>query len=332
MDDNTSGNSGIAKRIPSDDLYVELSADGKLNSTYFALSIASATIATLGLLENSTAVIIGAMIIAPLLMPIQGIAFGVLHARFTLVRQAFITLMAGIFVALSVSYVLGILFRFETFGSEVAARTYPTILDLGIALAAGSIGGYAKVNRKLSSSVAGTAIAVALMPPLCVVGIEFARANLVAAGGAFLLFFTNVLGITLACMLAYIAGGYANFHQARLRLLGMVGAVLLLILPLGSNLMRLLRETNVETAIRASLDQTVTFSHVTVVALKMNWLKTPPDVRVDVLANHEITPTQVELVEQFVQRRTGIQVHLHVGVTQVQEVTNAAPNETPSVR
>ncbi len=85
--------------------------------------------------------------------------------------------------------------------SEVLSRSKPNLLDLGIAIAASGISGYAKVNSKISASVAGTAIAVALMPPICVIGLGLAKFDLSLSLGATLLYLTNFLGISLACML-----------------------------------------------------------------------------------------------------------------------------------
>ncbi len=303
--------------------------DCRLDIAFAALTTASAAIATFGLLENSVAVIIGAMIIAPLLMPIEGISFGILNGDFFLVRRAGITLVVGALSALLISYLIGLVFGFVTFGSEVAARTHPTLLDLGIAIFAGAIGGFAKIRRDLSASVAGTAIAVALMPPLCVLGLELSRGAFQFGAGSSLLFATNVLGITLACMAVYLISGYADFHQARIRLLGIVGIVLLLTIPLAANLLHLIDQTRVERAVRTSLGRTVTFSRLSVISLNVNWLSTPPEIDVVVRSAQAVTPTQIGLVEQFVKRQTGRSFHLVIDVSRVEEVTSS-PSPAPS--
>ncbi|MBC5799215.1 MAG: DUF389 domain-containing protein [Candidatus Eremiobacteraeota bacterium] len=304
-------------------LLATLLGDARLNLPFVALTAASAAIASLGLLENSTAVIIGAMIIAPLLMPIQGISFGVLHGDGRLTYRAVATLAAGSALALLISYLLGLVFGYGALGSEATARTYPTLLDLGIAVCAGAIGGFAKIRRDLSASVAGTAIAVALMPPLCVVGLEMSRMHAQLAGGALLLFMTNVLGITVACMAAYLIGGYADFRHVRMRLLGAAAIVLLLLVPLGANLLRLIEQAQIEHAILASLTGTVTFSQVSLVNLKVNWLASPPEVTIVVRSGHAITPTQIALVEAFVKRKMRKDFRLIVDVGRFDEVTSS---------
>lgn len=99
--------------------------------------------------------------------------------------------------------------------SEVVAPSKPTLLDLGIAVAAGGISGFAKVQPKVSGTLAGTAIAVALMPPICVIGLGLSQGNWSLSLGATLLYLTNLLGITLSCMLTFLIAGYTPLKRAR---------------------------------------------------------------------------------------------------------------------
>jgi uncharacterized hydrophobic protein (TIGR00271 family) len=311
-------------------LRATLFEDSRLNLAFAACSIASAAIATFGLLQNSAAVIIGAMIIARLMMPIQGVTFGVLNVDFRLIRRAVATLLAGAGVSVLIGYVLGIVFSYVELGDVAAAFTSPTLLDLGIAIFAGSIAGFAKLRRDLVASVAGTAIATSLMPPLCVVGLELARGHGSLAGAALLLFVTNVLGITLACMAMYFIGGYANFERARMGLLGTLVLVLLLAIPLAANFLRLVEQTQVERAVRTTLAQTTTFAGVELVSLKIDWSTDPPNVDMVVRSGHVITPRQIGLVETFVDTRTRRHFHFIVDVSQVQVVTSSPSSPPPS--
>lgn len=151
-------------------LHADLSDESLLNASYLILTVSSCAIATLGLLTNSAAVIIGAMLIAPLMLPIRGLAYGALQGNIALFRQGVAAIAVGTFLSIAIAYSIGILVRIPAYGSEVLARSAPNLLDLGIAVAAGSISGYAKVDPKVSASLAGTAIAVALMPPVSVIG------------------------------------------------------------------------------------------------------------------------------------------------------------------
>ena len=177
--------------------------EAELDYDYIVLTLGACLIATFGLLSNSAAVIIGAMLVAPLMSPIRSVAFGILEGELVLVKTGLQALAVGTVISIALSAIVGLGSGFLAYGSEVASRSSPTLLDLGIAITAGGLSGYAKVQPKLSSTLAGTAIAVALMPPLCVVGLGLAQGNEVLTIGAGLLYLTNLLGITLACMLAF---------------------------------------------------------------------------------------------------------------------------------
>ena len=156
------------------DLGSALALQARFSNSFVILTLGSSAIATLGLLENSAAVIIGAMIIAPLLAPIQALAYGVLDGSLEHIRASCISLVAGSVLAVGVSTLLARGLGLTILGTEVTSRTHPNLLDLGIAIAAGLVGGFARTRPGISNTIAGTAIAVALMPPLCVIGIGVA--------------------------------------------------------------------------------------------------------------------------------------------------------------
>ncbi len=185
-----------ADRNTREEMTSALIEGSSLSANYVVLILASCAIATFGLLENSPAVIIGAMIIAPLMPVIEATAYGALEGSAPVFWRAVITLTCGVTIAVALSAVLARSVGLSDFGSEILSRTRPNLLDLGIALAAGAVGGFARVRPSIANTVAGTAIAVALMPPLCVVGIGIAAGEWQTSRGALLLFITNLLGIT----------------------------------------------------------------------------------------------------------------------------------------
>ncbi|HVA36904.1 MAG TPA: DUF389 domain-containing protein [Candidatus Dormibacteraeota bacterium] len=296
--------------------------DSRANLAFVVLLVSSCTIATLGLVENSAAVIIGAMIIAPLLAPIQGLAFGALEGQVSLFRRSLVTLAIGTAVSIVISYTLGMLIGVPTLGSEVIIRSRPTILDLGIAIAAGVVGGFARVRADLSGTVAGTAIAVALMPPLCVIGLGLAHEQPTMSLGAAVLFATNLLGIVLACMVVFLVSGYTTPKRARTALAWTLLLTALLVVPLAASLVRLVREARLEHALESALlNRTVTFQRVELVNARFNWLTTPPTVNLLVLSREPITPVEVGLIEDFAKRETGQRFRLVFEVSRVEAVT-----------
>ncbi|MEM9503224.1 MAG: DUF389 domain-containing protein, partial [Cyanobacteria bacterium P01_E01_bin.43] len=232
-------------------------------------------------------------------------------------------IVIGTTLAIGISFLLGRAVNLSDYGSEVWGRTQPTLLDLGIAVTAGALAGFAKIEAKLSSSLAGTAIAVALMPPLCVVGLWLAKFELQTAAGAMLLYVTNLLGITLACMLVFLWAGYSPFGRAT-RPVGLTLALTsLLVFPLGVTSYQLIRQDRLESNLeRALLDKTVTFQRVRLVSLETDWYVDPPIVTLTVYANEPVTPVQVGLLEEFVEREMRRPYQLIFEVSQLDEVTS----------
>lgn len=312
-------------------LQTELLEESIFNTSYLILLVGSCAIATFGLLANSTAVIIGAMIIAPLMLPIRGLAFGALEGNVLLFRKGLISLLVGTLLAIALAWSLGLLVGIASFGSEILSRSKPTLLDLGIAVAAGSISGYAKVQPKISGSLAGTAIAVALMPPICVIGLGLAQGEWSLSLGAALLYLTNLLGITLSCMLTFLLAGYTPLRQARKALGWTAALTIALILPLSISFAELVRQTQLESSLKkALLNRTVTFQRLELLSINTNWLTKPPQVRLSVRSQEPITPKQVQLLEAFVEQAMGQPFTLIFTVSEVKEVRQQETTRLPS--
>jgi uncharacterized hydrophobic protein (TIGR00271 family) len=310
-----------AEPIQLEKLQADLLAESTLDTSYLTLIVGSCAIATFGLLSNSSAVIIGAMIIAPLMLPIRGLAFGALQGNVTLFRKGVISVAVGTVLAVTIAYSLAMLLQIPSYGSEVLARSQPTLLDLGIAVTAGGISGYAKIEPKISNTLAGTAIAVALMPPICVIGLGLAQANWSLSFGATLLYLTNLLGINLSCMLTFLIAGYTSLARARKPLFWTLAFTAILVIPLGVSFTELVRQAQLETSLRrALLNRTVTFQRLQLLDSDTNWLTNPPQVRLSVRAKEPVTPKQVQLLEEFIAREMGQPFTLIFEVGQVQEV------------
>ena len=211
------------------------------------------------------------------------------------------------------------------------SRSEPTLLDWGIAVAAGGISGYAKVEPKVSGSVAGTAIAVALMPPICAIGLGLAQANWSLSLGATLLYLTNLLGITLSCMLTFLLTGYTSLNRARKPLIWTFAFTGVLLVPLGVSFAKLVRQAHLESILQqALLDRTITFQRVQLIASNTNWVTKPPQVRLSVRAKEPVTPKQVQLLEDFIEKEMGQPFTLIFEVGQVKEVRREDPTKPAS--
>jgi uncharacterized hydrophobic protein (TIGR00271 family) len=183
---------------------------------FFLLVVLSCSIATLGLITDSPAVIIGAMLVAPLMSPIIGIGLASITGNTTLLRSAISALLRGALLAIALATLVTLInnqlpfFNMQELPKEVLARTRPTPIDLVIALAGGMAAAYAMTQPNISAALPGVAIATALMPPLCTVGIGIALNRWDVAGGATLLFITNTVTIAFASVLVFFLRGFSS--------------------------------------------------------------------------------------------------------------------------
>lgn len=196
------------------EVYLEISQAATLrDTTYWLQIIFAAGIATLGLVLNSPAVIIGAMLISPLMGPILSLGLALAAGDFILLARTIANLTLSCFVAISFAILLIFTLPFKETTSEILARTQPNTLDLGVALFSGAIGAIAicRPVKGVVTSIPGVSIAVALMPPLCVVGfgigVSFSlnwNEGLQIAKGGGLLFLTNLVAISFASLLVFL--------------------------------------------------------------------------------------------------------------------------------
>lgn len=225
---------------------------------YFFMLLLSAVIATLGLLSNSAPAIIGAMIIAPLMAPIISLAYSIDIFDWRLARRSFLTVIAGVLLVIIFSYLSTRVIGLRIAGSEILSRASPTLLDLGVAMAAGAAAAFSYTRKSIINSIAGVAIAVALVPPLAVTGIGLAYGRLATsevglsltelghysggadiAKGSFVLFATNFLGIIFVACLTLLAQGYGKWKKAGIGLLSILIVSFVIIEPLQKALYKL---------------------------------------------------------------------------------------------
>ena len=224
------------------------------------LTALSTVIASFGLVANSAAVVIGAMLVAPLMQPIIGLAAALVlgRPRGELVSTALIALTTG--EAFVVALLVGLVvpsFRVITVTPELLSRTAPALLDLGIAVAAGAAGAYVTVRPRAGGAIAGAAIAVALVPPLSACGILLAHGNRSLATGAFFLFLTNLVGIVLAAAIVFLATGFRGQREVdgirRVAIVIPLVVVLAVAYPLGRRSLSTYRLSTDESQVRALL-------------------------------------------------------------------------------
>lgn len=250
---------GIASDAGSDGLggkrsviLAEIARAARLDRAYVAMAAMSAALATLGLLQSSTAVVIGSMLVSPLMGPIIGLGFGLATVDSALLRRSGVTLAAGMAVGIAVSLFIVVISPIKDVTPEILGRTRPSLLDLGVAVAGGLAGGYAVTHRQINI-VVGVAIATALMPPLGTIGFGLATGRPDFALGALLLFVTNTLAIAAAATVVARISHFGARHspkQTRGQIVAIVLAMVALAVPLGISLRQIVWESRVQTAVR----------------------------------------------------------------------------------
>ncbi len=184
-------------------LYSMMKKDSTSDFSYFFLVGLAAIVATLGLLMNSTTIIIGAMLISPIMKPILSVSFSITTGDSKLFSRSLESIIFGALFAISISVMVTLLIPARELTSEILSRTRPTIIDLFVALASGAAGAFIMQNNKDLTVLPGVAIATALMPPVSVIGIGIALTNFNVALGGFLSFLSNLIAINLAAAVIF---------------------------------------------------------------------------------------------------------------------------------
>lgn len=202
---------------------------------FFALMMLSAIIAAVGLIQDSAAVIIGAMLVAPLMTPILGLGLALVQGNAALAVYSFRAIVFGVGVAIGVAAVVGVATPgFEEPTREILGRGEPGILDLFVAFASGVAAAYASCRPGLLAALPGVAIAAALVPPLASSGLALSLGNWFIAGSALLLFIINMVTIILATMITLWVVGVRNIRRTSSWIAAGVSAVLVSVVVLAA--------------------------------------------------------------------------------------------------
>lgn len=278
----------------------ELIDNAEPGRDYFVLIGLSSIIATLGLLLNSPAVVIGAMLVAPLMSPILGFSLGIVLGEVRLIRTSLESVFKGVMATMIVSILVGLLSPLKEMTPEIMARTQPTLLDLFIALASGMAGAYALSRKDVSAALPGVAIAAALAPPLSVVGLGIAHGNLQAAGGALLLFITNLITISLAGVIIFTLLGIHPLNlqpeikrRVRRGIIGVTFLVVLITIPLAVLMNGFIRQNRENQAIESLLQESPILENAIILDIDLTQNRDQLIISATVKTAEPITQAQV---------------------------------------
>ncbi len=215
------------------DLFRQLRDSARFSAPFGVLLTLSVLLATVGLYQNAAPVIIGAMILAPLMAPIVSLSMGLIRLDRELMRRSARTVALGTLLSLTLAALFALAMPFEHLTDQMAARTHPNLLDLVVAILSGLAAAYAYSREEIAKSLAGVAIAVALVPPLAVAGIGLGWLDLHMFSQALLLFLTNLIGIVVAAGLLFYVLGFSSLKTARAALGYKLALLLTILIPLG---------------------------------------------------------------------------------------------------
>ena len=304
--------SRVRKGVAYDDIAQTVYDNGGLDSRYITMTVMSAAIAVLGLMLNSPAVVIGAMLVSPMMGPIVAMGFSLALLDWNELKQSLTALGVGVGLALFVAILLTLLSPLKEPTSEILARTRPNFFDLLVAVFSGLAGAYG-VIRQRGDTVIGVAIATALMPPIATVGFGLGTGDLHIAGGAFYLFLTNLVAIALA---ATLTAGLFGFRPklatagGRWRGIAVVAVLLVMSAPLALSLRAIAQESRVSAETRLAVGEIFKGADSRITQLETR--SDGEEVTVSVLVStREIVPTAQSQLTNWLEAA----LHLPVQVT-----------------
>lgn len=193
-------------RASRHELYNVVHSSSKINKSFTWFLVLSALVATAGIIKNSPAIVIGAMVIAPLIGPFTSLAFASILGDYKLMRQSVITSLYGLAVPLIIAGLFGFFFDLPMASDEFQARTNIEVLDIAVALAAGAAGALSFIKR-VSEALVGVMVSVALLPPTVVFGMMLGSAHWSLAVTPLLLLLVNISSIILSAILVFWSSG-----------------------------------------------------------------------------------------------------------------------------
>ena len=290
-------------------LFSSLREDSKLTSTFMILLILSTMIATFGLFINSSSVVIGAMLLAPLMQPIVSLSMGVLRQDSDLEFNGAKTIFWGIFAVLLTSTLISLFTPIERLTVEMSGRLSPTILDLFVAIVSGIAAAYAKSNEKIIGSLAGVAIAVALVPPLAVAGIGLGWADWHMFSMALLLFVTNLVGIVLAAAFTFTLLGFSPLRVAKKGIMIWMVIVFIVSIPLYSSFTKMKEDIEIQKML-TNVSFSLVVNDVKLTHIKLIHHPKRDEVRCEVIATGILSKEEKLLLKEVIQKTIGREVEV----------------------
>jgi uncharacterized hydrophobic protein (TIGR00271 family) len=303
------------------EVFAEMWRSARANVDFYAMMCLASGIAVLGLALNSGAVIIGAMLVAPLMSPMMAIAQGIVLGRLTMIRKGVDSTLKGVGVAIAVGTGITLVIPSSQPTYEILARTEPSVIDLMVALVSGAAGAYAISRKWVAAALPGVAISAALVPPLCVVGYGLASSRFPIAGGALLLFMTNLSAIVLVSVIVFLLVGFRPMRTERARvvthaLLVSIVFIIALSIPLGFKTRRSVRMSKLDVKLDRLIHEAEEKNKLRIEDLSIEEDEGAYVVSATIYAYKELPLNYVKKVGQHLAEELGVPVRISATVVQ----------------
>lgn len=309
-------------------VYRNIRQSSRSSTDFYVMMLLAGAIASLGLLLNSPAIVIGAMLVAPMLYPVMGVGLAIVQGDRSLLRSAMRTTLLAVLLVVGVSALLGLVIPFNKVTAEMLSRGSPTLIDLGVALISGAAAGYAISREDVASALPGVAIAVALVPPLATIGLAAAFVETRMMLGACLLVGTNLVAIISAVAILFMWMGFRPDmgragERARVFRGGLLGTTVLLVcvvailgaLTAKSFRQNLLRR-RVQNAVQKTLEgsrKEILLTHWEIEDKRANEIQ----LTLSVQSPYDISPSDAEAWQNTLSERLNRQVSLSLTALRV---------------
>lgn len=293
--------------------------DSKDDKGYYFLLGVSVVITTLGLVLNSAAVIIGGMIISPLLYPIIAIGTAIITGNERMLFRVLTLVVKSTLLSVLVAVLVTIVSPSDEPTHEILTRTAPNLIDLLVALTSGAAGAYAVCVRERLVSLMGVAVAAAIVPPLAIVGYGIATVSWSLVGGAFLLYFANLIAVIVATVVVFYLLGFTPGRKTESKLVAkrdfVISAVLFLLV--GTVLSYFLLDTIKQAQRMGAIEEEIriflkTYDNTTLISLEEYENVTGSVIRITLRSPSELTQRAVNILDDQIEGRIEEEVDLQI--------------------
>ena len=321
--------------------------DSVSDFSYFFLIALAAIVATLGLLMNSTTIIIGAMLISPIMKPILSVSFSITTGDSRLFSRSLESLFFGTLFAIAISVMVTLLIPAKALTNEILVRTQPTIIDLFVAFASGAAGAFIMQNNKDLTVLPGVAIATALMPPVSVIGIGIALTNFHVAIGGFLAFLSNLIAINLAAAVIFKLvgittqdditvndGTLALAKPKKSRFMWSITAFIIISIPLTYFLINTIDNERIDQTIASSLSAVISnYENVDLVNYAYDYSENKYKISAVVRSDKDLYGNDIRQMETYLERELNKPAEITLKIifaSEVDALTSPPPSPEPS--